>query len=84
LIAKGTRIVPFDFPCTSLEMQADRVYRIQREASCRTDLAAQSFQNQEEDGTAKHAEDAKDDGALQVQDDAFDLQARPAEVEQQA
>jgi hypothetical protein len=38
----------------------------------------------EENGTANHAEHAKGGGALQAQDDAFDLQTRPAEVEQQA
>ena len=37
-----------------------------------------------ENGTAKHAEHAKDGGALQAQDDAFDLKPRRAEVEQQA
>jgi hypothetical protein len=37
-----------------------------------------------ENGTANHAEHAKGDGALQAQDDAFDLKARRAEVEQQA
>ena len=35
-----------------------------------------------DNGTAKHAEHAKGCGALQVQDDAFDFQARLSEVEQ--
>jgi hypothetical protein len=34
-----------------------------------------------ENGTANHAEHAKGGGALQGQDDAFDLHARLAEVE---
>jgi len=34
-----------------------------------------------ENGTAKHAEHAKGGGALQGQDDAFDLKTRGAEVE---
>jgi hypothetical protein len=40
--------------------------------------------DREENGTAKHAKHANGGGALQVQDDAFDLKARLAEVEQQA
>jgi hypothetical protein len=37
-----------------------------------------------ENGTANHAEHAKGSGALQGQDNGFDLKARLAEVEQQA
>jgi hypothetical protein len=40
--------------------------------------------DRKENGTAKHAKHAKGGGVLQVQDDAFDLKARLAEVEQQA
>ena len=46
--------------------------------------SAQLVCNHKENGTAKHAEHAKDGGALQAQDDAFDLKPRRAEVEQQA
>jgi hypothetical protein len=46
--------------------------------------AQRSLSDREENGTAKHAEHAKGGGALQAQDDAFDLKARLAEVEQQA
>jgi hypothetical protein len=46
--------------------------------------AQRSPPNQKENGTANHAEHAKGGGASQVQDDAFDLKARLAEVEQQA
>ena len=38
----------------------------------------------QENGTANHAEHAKGGGALQVQDDAFDLEVWLAEIEQQA
>ncbi len=37
--------------------------------------------DRKKNGTAKHAEHAKGGGALQGQDDAFDLKARLAEVE---
>jgi hypothetical protein len=40
--------------------------------------------DRDENGTANHAEHAKGGGALQGQDDAFDLKARLAKVEQQA
>jgi hypothetical protein len=40
--------------------------------------------DRKENGTANHANHAKGGGALQGQDDAFDLKARLAEVEQQA
>jgi hypothetical protein len=40
--------------------------------------------DRKENGTANHAEHAKGGGALQGQDDAFDLKARLAKVEQQA
>jgi hypothetical protein len=40
--------------------------------------------DRKENGTAKHAKHAKSGGALQVQDDTFDLKAGLAEVEQQA
>lgn len=40
--------------------------------------------DREENGTAKHAKHAKGGGALQVEDNAVDLKARLAEVEQQA
>jgi hypothetical protein len=43
--------------------------------------AQRRLSDREGNGTAKHANCG---GALQVQDDAFDLQARLAEVEQQA
>jgi hypothetical protein len=46
--------------------------------------AQRGLSGREENGTAKHAKHAKGGGALQVQDDAFDLKARLAEVEQQA
>jgi hypothetical protein len=46
--------------------------------------ARRGLSDHKENGTAKHAEHAKGGGALQVQDDAFDLKARLAEVEQQA
>jgi hypothetical protein len=46
--------------------------------------APRGLSDREENGTAKHAEHAKGSGALQVEDDAFDLKARLAEVEQQA
>jgi hypothetical protein len=47
-------------------------------------LAQRGPSDQEENGTAKHAEHAKGGGALQVEDNAFDLKARLAEVEQKA
>jgi hypothetical protein len=37
--------------------------------------------DRKKNGTAKHAEHAKGEGASQGQDDAFDLKARLAEVE---
>jgi hypothetical protein len=37
--------------------------------------------DRKENGTANHAKHAKGGGALQGQDDAFDLKARLAEVE---
>jgi hypothetical protein len=40
--------------------------------------------DRKENGTAKHAEHAKDGGASQGKDDAFDLKAMLVEVEQQA
>jgi len=40
--------------------------------------------DRKENGTANHAEHAKGGGALQTQNDAFDLKARLAGVEQQA
>ena len=46
--------------------------------------ALRGWSDREENGTANHAKHAKGGGALQVQDDAFDLKARLAEVEQQA
>jgi hypothetical protein len=46
--------------------------------------AQRGLSDRKENGTANHAKHAKDGGALQVQDDAFDLKARLAEVEQQA
>jgi hypothetical protein len=46
--------------------------------------ARRGLSDHKENGTAKHAEHAKGGGALQVEDDAFDLKARLAEVEQQA
>ena len=52
-----------------------------------SDIAGASAQrglsDRKEIGTANHAEHAKGSGALQGQDDAFDLKARLAEVEQQ-
>ena len=53
-------------------------------AGQRSKLAIRGLSDREQNGTAKHAEHAKGGGALQVQDDAFNLKARPAEVEQQA
>ena len=46
--------------------------------------AQRGLSDRKENGTANHAEHAKGGGALQGQDDAFDLKARLAEVEQQA
>jgi hypothetical protein len=43
--------------------------------------AQHGLSDRKENGTAKHAEHAKGGGALQGQDDAFDLKARLAEVE---
>ena len=43
--------------------------------------AQRGLSDREENGTANHAEHAKGGGALQAQDDAFDLKARVAEVE---
>ncbi len=40
--------------------------------------------DRKENGTAKHAEHARGGGDFQGQDDAFDLEARLAEVEQHA
>jgi hypothetical protein len=42
--------------------------------------AQRGLSDREEIGTANHAKHAKGGGALQVQDDAFDLKARLAEV----
>jgi hypothetical protein len=44
--------------------------------------AQRALSDRKENGTANHAEHAKGSGALQGQDDAFDLKARLAEVEQ--
>ena len=49
-----------------------------------TGPAQRGLSDRKENGTAKHAEHAKSSGPLQAQDDAFDLKARLAEVEQQA
>jgi hypothetical protein len=46
--------------------------------------AQRGLSDREENGTAKHAKHAKGGGALQVEDNAVDLKARFAEVEQQA
>jgi hypothetical protein len=46
--------------------------------------AQRGLSDREENGTANHAEHAKGGGALQVEDDAFDLKPGLAEVEQQA
>jgi len=43
--------------------------------------AQRGLSDRKENGTANHAEHAKGGGALQGQDDAFDLKARLAEVE---
>jgi hypothetical protein len=43
--------------------------------------AQRGLSDRKEIGTANHAEHAKGSGALQGQDDAFDLKARLAEVE---
>jgi hypothetical protein len=43
--------------------------------------AQRGLPDRKENGTANHAEHAKGGGALQGQDDAFDLKARLAEVE---
>jgi hypothetical protein len=45
---------------------------------------AARLSDRKENGTANHAEHAKRGGALQGQDQAFDLKARLAEVEHQA
>jgi hypothetical protein len=48
------------------------------------DTIARRLSDRKESGIANHAEHPKVGGALQGQDDAFDLKARLAEVEQQA
>jgi hypothetical protein len=50
-------------------------------AEQRGKLAIRGLSDRKENGTANHAEHAKGGGALQGQDDAFDLKARLAEVE---
>jgi hypothetical protein len=53
-------------------------------AEQRGKLAIRGLSDRKENGTANHAEHAKGGSALEGQDDAFDLKARLAEVEQQA
>ena len=47
----------------------------------RSKLVMHSLSDHKENGTANHAEHAKGGGALQCQDDAFDLKPRLAEIE---
>ena len=52
--------------------------------ACLPSFPAARSGRSKENGTANHAKHAKGGEALQGQDDALDLKARPAEVEQQA
>jgi hypothetical protein len=71
------RVLRFHFPCLLPALEPNEFGRVH---VC-PGSAQRGLFDRKENGTANHANHAKGDGALQGQDDAFDLKARLAEVE---